>query len=277
MLKLVMKSLVMAAFLAVPIGLAAAPSGPAVAHSWKDDGRHGKKARAHEHRKHRYKEKGRHRRHGYEYEYRDGDCEYEYEEDEHGFEEEYECRRRARYRKGPPPWAPAHGYRRHRHHDHDHDYHAHDDDGYDTAPIAYEPPFDIGLGGCNRELLGGLLGGAAGAIVGAQIGDGDGQLVAVGGGALLGLLVGSVVGRHMDEVDQGCVGQTLEHADDGQQVTWVNPDNGATHEVLPTRTVQTASGAYCREYTATSMIGGRPQQIYGRACRQPDGTWRIVE
>ena len=37
---------------------------------------------------------------------------------------------------------------------------------------------------------------------------------------------------------------------------------------------QTAS--QCREYNATTMIGGTPQQTVGTACLQPDGTWRIV-
>ncbi len=31
----------------------------------------------------------------------------------------------------------------------------------------------------------------------------------------------------------------------------------------------------CREYTATARIAGREQQIYGRACRQPDGAWKF--
>ncbi len=33
----------------------------------------------------------------------------------------------------------------------------------------------------------------------------------------------------------------------------------------------------CREYRTTSLIGGQPQQIVGRACQQPDGSWRIVQ
>lgn len=33
---------------------------------------------------------------------------------------------------------------------------------------------------------------------------------------------------------------------------------------------------YCREYTSTANINGKPVQTYGTACRQPDGTWRIV-
>ncbi len=33
----------------------------------------------------------------------------------------------------------------------------------------------------------------------------------------------------------------------------------------------------CREYTALATIAGEQQQIIGRACRQTDGSWRIVE
>lgn len=33
---------------------------------------------------------------------------------------------------------------------------------------------------------------------------------------------------------------------------------------------------YCREYTREVIVDGRPAQAYGRACRQPDGSWRIV-
>jgi hypothetical protein len=32
----------------------------------------------------------------------------------------------------------------------------------------------------------------------------------------------------------------------------------------------------CREYTTNVEVAGQPQQGYGVACQQPDGTWRIV-
>jgi len=32
----------------------------------------------------------------------------------------------------------------------------------------------------------------------------------------------------------------------------------------------------CREYQSTVIIAGQPQQTYGTACLQADGTWRIV-
>lgn len=33
---------------------------------------------------------------------------------------------------------------------------------------------------------------------------------------------------------------------------------------------------YCREFTRDVKIGGKHEQAYGIACRQPDGSWQIV-
>lgn len=41
------------------------------------------------------------------------------------------------------------------------------------------------------------------------------------------------------------------------------------------RTVNDNTGRYCREYTSTTSIGGRPASSYGTACMQPDGSWEI--
>lgn len=170
----------------------------------------------------------------------------------------------------PPPWAPAHGYRakhkkpKHHHHERDH------------RDVVYVAPFGIGLGHCNRELLGGVLGGAAGAILGSRIGDGDGRTAAIIGGTIIGVIVGGSIGRAMDQVDQNCVGQTLEHARDGQTVVWTGGDSGPRYQVTPVRTYQDRAGRYCREYTTTAVIGGAPQEVRGTACRQEDGSWRLV-
>jgi hypothetical protein len=37
-----------------------------------------------------------------------------------------------------------------------------------------------------------------------------------------------------------------------------------------------AENNYCREFTRTIFVGGCPQQGYGNACLQPDGSWREV-
>ncbi|XEY21973.1 hypothetical protein ABMY26_33055 [Azospirillum sp. HJ39] len=36
------------------------------------------------------------------------------------------------------------------------------------------------------------------------------------------------------------------------------------------------NGQQCREYQSSAVVGGRSQPVYGTACLQSDGTWRIV-
>ncbi len=38
-----------------------------------------------------------------------------------------------------------------------------------------------------------------------------------------------------------------------------------------------ASGRLCREYQSTGWVSGTRSAIYGTACLQPDGTWRVVD
>ena len=56
---------------------------------------------------------------------------------------------------------------------------------------------------------------------------------------------------------------------------WRNPDTGDTYSVTPTRTYETEQGP-CREFTMQASIGGRPDTVYGTACRQSDGSWKVV-
>ena len=136
---------------------------------------------------------------------------------------------------------------------------------------------NLGLG-CNQirnEDAGVVLGGAIGGLLGSQIGDGKGQLAATAAGALAGALIGGGVGRSMDELDRRRQQTVLEQVPTGQTDGWSNPDTGHQYAVTPTRTYETQSG-YCREYTTEAWIGGRKETVYGKACRQPDGSWKTI-
>lgn len=186
----------------------------------------------------------------------------------------------------PPPWAPAYGYRDHKDGDYEYE-HKHKKhhkkrwkkrehyESYDEIDRGF--PSAIRLGRCDREKIGTLIGAATGGLLGANIGKGDGRLVAVGAGTLLGAIVGGALGRSMDAVDAGCVVQSLEYAPDGARVAWRNPNDGARYEVTPVETREVGDGAYCRTYETTVTIDGRTEIVRGRACREPDGRWRIVE
>ncbi len=142
-----------------------------------------------------------------------------------------------------------------------------------------------GLAACehgkmSKETIGLLGGAAAGGLAGSQVGKGRGQLVATGVGVLLGALVGREIGKSLDKADQlyaeRATGEALEANQTGQPSSWINPDSGNHGTVTPTATVYADSGEPCREYQTTVTVGGETAQAYGTACRDPDGSWRIV-
>jgi len=132
-----------------------------------------------------------------------------------------------------------------------------------------------GCGPVNNEGVGTVAGGVVGGLLGSQFGGGSGRVAAAAGGALIGAFLGGNIGRTMDKVDRMEMQKTLETAPVGRAVTWRNPDSGYTYTVKPTRTYYTNQQP-CREYVTHALIGGRSQQIYGKACRQSDGSWRVV-
>ena len=133
------------------------------------------------------------------------------------------------------------------------------------------------LGG-TKQTVGTLGGAAAGGLFGAQFGKGKGQLAATAAGALLGAFIGSEIGRTMDEVDRQKAERAYQQATVapvGETITWSNPNSGNQGSVTPTREGTSSTGAYCREFQQTVIIGGKEEQAYGVACRQPDGAWEI--
>ena len=169
---------------------------------------------------------------------------------------------------GPPSWAPAWGYR-----GKEKVRYTKGGNNYVVDPRDLIPYRDSGFGTCNRDVIGALLGGAAGAAAGSQFGKGDGKILTTIGGAIIGALIGGNIGRGMDQVDQNCVGQTLERAPDGTTVAWRDPDLGGQYQVTPTKTWQDGN-TYCREYQTQITVGGKLEQAWGTACRQPDGSWK---
>jgi surface antigen len=132
--------------------------------------------------------------------------------------------------------------------------------------------------GGTKQTVGTLGGAAAGGLFGAQFGSGSGQLAATAAGALLGAFIGGEIGRTMDEVDRQRAREAYQQATVapvGETITWSNPNTGNQGTVTPVREGTSSTGAYCREFQQTVIIGGREEQAYGVACRQPDGAWEI--
>jgi len=129
-----------------------------------------------------------------------------------------------------------------------------------------------------KSIIGGLGGAAAGGFLAYGLGGGTAAVI---GSSLLGGLIGGAIGDRMDAADkrqaQAATTKALESAPSGTATHWKNPDSGHYGSVTPVRTYQTQNGQYCREYRQTVTIGGEQNEAYGTACRQPDGSWKIVQ
>jgi surface antigen len=104
--------------------------------------------------------------------------------------------------------------------------------------------------------------------------------------AVLSLALGGAAGAFGQDYgmlsgpEQGAMFDTFQYAMENNAVNhaaeWVNPDAATSGAVVPIRTFADSQGQPCREFITSIVIGGREEQGYGTACRQPDGSWQIV-
>lgn len=131
-----------------------------------------------------------------------------------------------------------------------------------------------------KQTGGAVLGGVGGAVAGAQFGKGTGNIAMTALGTLLGAFAGSEVGKSLDKSDRLYAQQaeTKAHAAPvGQSISWNNPDSGHSGTYTPTRDGTDQAGNYCREYQTSVQIDGKADKAFGTACRQPDGSWKVVK
>lgn len=145
--------------------------------------------------------------------------------------------------------------------------------GYDSVYRYDDQGYGYRYSACNSDAVGAAIGAVLGGVIGADQGRGAGPVV---GGALIGAVLGGLVGHVIDANSQACMGDVLEYVPANQRVYWDDPQSGYGYAVTPMRTYEPHPGQYCREYQTVVTIGGRAEEAYGTACRQPDGAWKTV-
>ena len=152
-----------------------------------------------------------------------------------------------------------------------------------TTTVAAVLSLAAGMGACtgmSHEDTGVVTGGIIGGVVGSQFGSGGGRAAGAVVGAIAGSMIGGAIGRDMDARDHERFMNALESSPTGRHVTWHNADSGYYYDVVTTKTyyrVHSGDRQPCREYVTKARIGGKVRQIYGKACRTPDGSWRVIK
>ena len=154
-----------------------------------------------------------------------------------------------------------------------------------TLAVALVVP--LTLTGCaddpNRqgEAVGEVAGTIVGILAGSRVGQGQGKLVAVAAGAIIGMYAGRALGHKFDLADQQMAENAQREAMDKpikETVTWNNPDSGNSGTITPVRDgTNEKTGESCREFETTVTVDGQLERATGTACKQADGSWRIVQ
>ena len=140
-----------------------------------------------------------------------------------------------------------------------------DDVYYQSCRNAPDPAGAI-VGG----LIGGLLGNAAGH-------GGTGATLA---GVIFGGAVGAALTSNMDCEDRSYAYRTyydgFNSGRANRSYAWRNPQNDHHGDFRVRSYYNDPYGFRCANFTQVTYIRGRSYDASGRACRQPDGTWAVV-
>ena len=147
--------------------------------------------------------------------------------------------------------------------------------------VACAPTTEISSANQGPKQTAGTLSGMVigGALANDMAGESKNKGIATILGAFVGGVIGQNIGAQLDERDRFLAGEAyntaLEYNPTDKAAEWRNPDTGNYGRIVPVTTYR-QNGRYCREFTQEIFIGGEKQTGYGRACRQPDGSWEII-
>lgn len=134
------------------------------------------------------------------------------------------------------------------------------------------------------SLIGFGLGAAFGGLLGSEIGHGSGRVAATGLGIVAGGLIGSAIG---EEIERDAYYPEHQYKSFTPSPVYYYPpvvyySYQPNYVAPPDPPVQAETyidqgGAYCRTYSEEIIVDGIPRESFGKACLQPDGTWRTVQ
>jgi len=144
--------------------------------------------------------------------------------------------------------------------------------------------FVASLSGCstNTQDQNTAVGAGTGAVAGGLLGTiakGAGRGWVIAGAAVVGALIGGMIGHDMDTSDHSNMNTAMDNNSVNKSSSWKNTNSGNTYNVTPTSGFFSYKGyTNCRRYVAYGMNGeGQNVKTHGIACRMDDGMWHQVK
>lgn len=137
---------------------------------------------------------------------------------------------------------------------------------------------------CEQQRQGNTAGGAivgalAGGLLGNAISRGPQRGAGTAVGAIFGGLLGASIGNNLNcEQRSYAIDANYRGFEAGRphaRYDWRDP-RGEAYGYVQVGDYYQDRGLRCTTYTQEIWVHGRPETARGRACRQPDGTWRMI-
>jgi len=127
-----------------------------------------------------------------------------------------------------------------------------------------------------EQQAGQIAGGVAGAAAGSAIGEGSGRTIATVAGALIGSVIGERLGARAERDDYQRTAAVLESNEDYETTEWENPRTDNEFAVTPVNSWR-EDGRPCREFRFRVDTPRGTDTRIRTACKQPDGTWQVLD
>jgi surface antigen len=124
--------------------------------------------------------------------------------------------------------------------------------------------------------------GAISGLACSPLGKGNGKTAIVGACSMLGGIAGLLMGNQYSQQQQVARAYQAPRVPTMRQPAYQQPayQQPPYEEEGQLSLGQSFSnpntGELCREFQHRAKVGGRIQQVYGTACQQRDGTWKVV-
>jgi surface antigen len=144
---------------------------------------------------------------------------------------------------------------------------------------AYGNPISGQYGGGSMvaPAAGALGGGAISGLACSQLGRGNGKTAIVGACSMLGGIAGLLMGYQYSQQRQVAQAQQVPRVPMMAPTPTAQPPyEGEGNLKLGQTFANPSTGEYCREFQHSAKVAGKVRQIYGTACQQPDGTWKVI-